>query len=264
MATWLDDQYKQRQGIEVENLEPFNPDASFGKQNFVVSMTLQIPRGQDFLVSEGADMSPMQRTNVAGEQHWIIPGSTLRGLFRAWFSRLAAKDGKLKYDTHKVPIGKPDLLGWAGKESKDDRKEFQENPDALGDSILSLFGSMYAKGRIHISDAISKQPATTEATQKRMHVAIDRFSGGANEGALFENSVLTSESGLDFPCTISIADPKPDEVKWLAQTLKALNLGLIRIGSSKASGRLTVKDFTLDAADEKLINMFNNNYKGGK
>jgi hypothetical protein len=32
------------------------------------------------------------------------------------------------------------------------------------------------------------------------------------------------------------------EAKWLAQTLKALHLGLLRVGSSKAAGRLELAE----------------------
>jgi hypothetical protein len=71
-----------------------------------------------------------------------------------------------------------------------------------------------------------------------MHVAVDRFSGGANEGALFGNKVLVG--GLKFNMQVSIEKPSADEKHWLLQTFKALNLGVISIGSSKASGLLEV------------------------
>jgi hypothetical protein len=68
---------------------------------------------------------------------------------------------------------------------------------------------------------------------------LDAISGGAIEGMLFDNDVLTAG---EFNVKILVKDAKDYEAKWIAQTLKALDLGVLRIGSSKAAGRLELKD----------------------
>jgi hypothetical protein len=70
----------------------------------------------------------------------------------------------------------------------------------------------------------------------RAHVAVDRITGGASEGFFFTNSVLSGE--VKFPVTITVQDPGEDEVRWLRSTLRALHVGILRVGSSKAGGRL--------------------------
>jgi hypothetical protein len=42
--------------------------------------------------------------------------------------------------------------------------------------------------------------------------------------------------------TITVRDVKDYEAEWLAKTLKALHIGLLRVGSSKAAGRLELVD----------------------
>ena len=79
--------------------------------------------------------------------------------------------------------------------------------------------------------------------QLRKHVAVDRITGGAAESMLFENTVLTAYpngNSLRFDVTMRIQDPTADEARWLAKTLKALDLGILRVGSSKSSGRLAL------------------------
>jgi CRISPR/Cas system CSM-associated protein Csm3 (group 7 of RAMP superfamily) len=267
-AAYLDAMMAIRAGNEPEGMTDRHPAEALSLKTFSLQAKLVIPRGQDILIAEGADMFPMQRTLAGGSSRWIIPGSTLRGHFRAWFTRLAARDGKPVFDSSERYLDKRakntekqkdlDEAGWLGKKKNPD---WAADPSLVKCPVARLFGSLYAAGRIHIGDAVSLQPVVPKATQKRMHVAIDRFSGGANEGALFENWVLTSECGYEFPCTISIIDPVDDEIKYLAQTLKALDLGIIRIGSSKASGCIRVRSREITEGTEHHQAIFNNNFK---
>ncbi|PIE72282.1 MAG: hypothetical protein CSA20_08665, partial [Deltaproteobacteria bacterium] len=108
-------------------------------------------------------------------------------------TRLAVKEMKKildsveRWDDHTRHLNtyNPDDIAW-GFVHKKKRQQFQENPHELNDPILNLFGSLYQKSRIHISDAFSNQRVNKQAAD-RMHVAVDRFSGGAHEGALFQN-----------------------------------------------------------------------------
>jgi hypothetical protein len=40
--------------------------------------------------------------------------------------------------------------------------------------------------------------------------------------------------------TLVIKKPAEDEARWIAQCIRALDMGLIRVGSSKGAGRLAL------------------------
>lgn len=210
-----------------------------------IDVTFGIPRGQDILCSEGNDAYPVMADRADSGKCWKIPGSSIRGIFRAWFSRLAARDGEKLSDSaenFKNTLGQRTL----------DMKEEENDP------ITDLFGAIrkddsnQKKGRIHISDALSDK-VESDDVQFRMHVAIDSFSGGTNPGRLFSNYVLTDPKGkLRFHSRISIINPDQKEADWLKKTLDAVNLGLVRFGSSKASGRLEIKDIQLVCKPEDI------------
>lgn len=263
-ADFLDAQYEERNKGVVLSGRKFRPGTQ--QDHLDIKLELGIPRGEDLLVGDGQEtdyaLQPQSVVFNDGSEHWRIPGSSLRGIVRAWMTRLAARDGETLTDSvanwynrcdDPAKSYKPDLIGWGFKE-KQDRTRYQENPDLLEDPILDLFGSMYKKGRIHISDAFSR-PAEQRDTQDRYHVAVDRFSGGANEGALFDNQVLTGIR-LVFPVTILLSTPQEKEVQWLVKTLRALHLGILSVGSSKSGGRLEIKSISATGSESKIITAF--------
>jgi CRISPR/Cas system CSM-associated protein Csm3 (group 7 of RAMP superfamily) len=207
-----------------------------------VRFILTIPRGQDLLVADGRgveyEAEPQCCTNADGDDCWILPGSTLRGLFRSWVTHLAAAEGVTVFDAApRAGTGisnhlTGDTLGRAGADCA----------DAVTCPIADLFGTLHAAGRIVIVDGVCR---THEAqVQTRVHVAVDRITGGAIEGALFDNQVLISprEHPVRFPIRMRVTAPKESEARWLASALRALDLGLLRAGSSKAAGRLCLAD----------------------
>jgi CRISPR/Cas system CSM-associated protein Csm3 (group 7 of RAMP superfamily) len=103
---------------------------------------------------------------------------------------------------------------------------------------MRLFGSLYARGRIHVSDAIVRD--ATEAVRRRTHVSIDRVGGGASNGFLFNADVVCQTDHIPF--RISIDRPTEDESRWIACTLRAMHLGVLRVGSSKAAGRFEIAE----------------------
>ena len=78
-----------------------------------------------------------------------------------------------------------------------------------------------------------------------MHVAVDRITGGAAESMLFDNAVLTSEDIDFFDVLVWVRNPELREIIWLKRSLQAMHDGLIRIGSSKSSGRLTIREIEI-------------------
>lgn len=257
-AAALDELHAWRNGTLPSSGSPLAASLLDTAPTLSVQLLLGIPSSQDLLIASGQgldyEMEPQRVRAADGSLRWRIPGSSLRGLFRAWMTRLAAReklpvaDSATRWKDELQLSG--DELGW-GFNSQKDRERIQEdllnNPKALNDHvtcpIMRLFGSCFAKGRIHFSDALSEPLPNDDASprpneQARMHVAVDRITGGANEGFLFDNTVITS--GPSFSCTITIRHPQEREVRWLAATLRALHLGIIRAGSSKACGRLAL------------------------
>lgn len=256
-AAWLDEASSHRHegGTALPAAAPVDDDTRV----LTVRCVLAIPRGQDLCIGNGQaldhEIEPQRVADAQGRLQWRLPGSSLRGVFRAWMHRLAAREGKLVDDparprsdtlpAHRErPASGADLL-W-GRASAQQRAQIQDalagDPSRLAELVpcplMRLFGSGYSKGRIHISDAIAE---AKDGEQARMHVAVDRITGGANEGFLFSNTVL-ADPRLRFAVTIRIEDPTADEARWLAATLRALDLGLIRVGSSKAAGRLALAE----------------------
>jgi len=265
IADFLDAEYEERKTGVAMTGEP--QTVSEILDHLVISLELGIPRGEDILVGDGQAvdyaLKPQTVTFADGTEHWRIPGSSIRGIFRGWMTRLAARDDEkirdstaqwYELDESDDPNAyNPDFIGW-GFEKPKDREEYQKNPEKLGDPILDLFGSMYKKGRIHITDAFSQTTTATDV-QDRMHVAIDRFSGGSHEGALFQNQVLAGDR-LRFLLSISLAMPSEKEVEWLIKTLRALHLGILNIGSAKGCGRLEIKSVSAKGCRVEAITKF--------
>lgn len=238
-AHWLDEQYLWRGGTLPVDGDPLPATKEQQTEVLLVDLTLAIPRGQDLLVADGQgvdhEMEPQRCRGADGEDRWRLPGSSLRGVLRAWMSRLAAREGLTVDDRVERYLdgrrGSGDDIAW-GFDNGDHKRQ-----DLPGCPIMNLFGSAVAKGRIHISDGYCL--VTEGQEQVRMHVAVDRITGGASDGFLFDNTVLCG--AVRFPIRIRIQQPQDHEVRWLAQSLKALDLGLIRVGSSKAVGVFSVR-----------------------
>lgn len=207
------------------------------EQTLRVSLALKIPRGQDLLVAEGTVASPMRVTSGDRCGHWVIPGGTMRGLMRDWFNRLVAREG-LEIDDSAAAFTQLDFESQKRHPNVKDAK----NPSC---PINDLFGTTSQAGRIKITDALaSYQQEPEKQLQKRMHVAVDRITGGAADKLLFENEVLVS-GGSDSPIfhlEIQIERAQEREARWLGQTIQSLHLGLLRVGSSKSSGRLQLSE----------------------
>ncbi|MDY0222423.1 MAG: RAMP superfamily CRISPR-associated protein [Desulfobacterium sp.] len=266
VADFMDAEYNEREkGVELAGVKQEIPET---EDKLTLSVELGIPRGEDVLVGDGQEtdyaLQPQSVMFADKTEHWRIPGSSLRGIFRAWMTRLAVRDGygvcdsvEQWYDLYGGKDSneyKSDSPGWGFVEKKD-RTSYQKNPGLLNDPILDLFGSMYKKGRIHIADAFSTLPAEDADVQGRMHVAVDRFSGGANDGALFNNQVLAGEH-LRFPVSISLTSPSEDEINWLVKTLRALHLGILAVGSSKSGGRLEIKSISAKGCGAESVTTF--------
>jgi CRISPR/Cas system CSM-associated protein Csm3 (group 7 of RAMP superfamily) len=211
-AKWQDVRYADRSGLDAD-LSGCAP-VSFGAEStqFVKNykVIFKIPRGEDISVGYGKNLdgdtcAPQYVYEANGTKKWRIPGSSFRGVIRSWMTRLAVKDG-------------------AGEEP-----------------ILDLFGTLKKRGRIHFTDAYCLSNPKENCEQSRAHVAVDRFSGGTVQGALFFSKVLVGNCA--FEMNVSVVAPNAKELEWLKKTLLAIHLGIISIGSSKASGLLEIENW---------------------
>ncbi|MDO4559181.1 MAG: RAMP superfamily CRISPR-associated protein, partial [Planctomycetia bacterium] len=237
LVAYLNDHRLWREGKRFADYRTLPEGQGTAGDTLKVVFTLKIPRGQDLLIAEGADMEPRQVTGADGRKYFVLPGSTLHGLFRSWCTRLAAREGKNVSDSVNAFRERSAKGDYTGEKLGD------ENPISDGEMdqypIESMFGSLYRKGRLHISDAFSPVPENGDnGVQFRVHVAVDAISGGILDGLLFTKSVLTKGS---FQVTLLLRNPQEDEVRWLVATLGALDQGLLRLGSGKAAGRVTLE-----------------------
>lgn len=255
-AEWMNARYADQASApqSIKGDVPF--DIAVSENELVLDLKLRIPRGEDFVIGYGTTLNnyqsePQYVVKADGKRYWRIPGSSFRGVFRSWMSRLAAKNhGTLRDSTcwNKLQDMTGDNIGWGFVPNKEEREKYQNRPSDINDPIMNLFGSLYKRGRIHFSDAYSTAPVKEADTQIRRHVAIDRFSGGANDGMLFTNKVLVGD--VNFTMQVSVAAPETQELEWLKQTLAAINLGVISFGSSKGSGLLEISN--LDDLNRKI------------
>lgn len=265
-AQWLDDHRAWRDSGTVPAGQELPPAPTLKSSWLEVQFCLGIPRGQDLLIGDGQGLDheaePQRVCALDGKEYWRLPGASLRGIFRSWVARLAARETHPVADRAErqrqvwrgelLPLHEQitgDNLGWCylPPEQRTHKTARSKCP------VASLFGSLFAAGRIHISDSYA--PCSVRPTdggtdgdgfpegQLRMHVAVDRLTGGAAESLLFDNTVLIAYadgSSPRFEVTLHVQDPTLDEARWLAQTLRALDLGILRVGTSKSSGRLSL------------------------
>jgi len=249
-ADFLDERHAWQKGDDLLRGEELKESWNSGKETLRIQAKLVIPKGQDLLIADGTALDsaaePQRVVKADGKVHWKIPGSALRGPFRSWITRLAARSGHPVSDSLARHRNSPqaisgDDIAWdfASTDARDNKiRSLAIDPSTLEQEVscpvLRLFGSGFSKGRIHIADLLSSNPLKADEEQSRAHVAVDRVTGGAREGALFTNRVLLS--GQTFKLIITIQKPTEEEARWVNSTLMAIHHGIIRIGSSKASG----------------------------
>jgi CRISPR/Cas system CSM-associated protein Csm3 (group 7 of RAMP superfamily) len=253
LAAWLDRSYSERVGAPVTPLErELLPVAA--PNVLRIQFRLGIPRGQDFCIGDGVGLDhaiePQRTVGADGKEHLILPGSSLRGVLRGWISRLAAREGLPVADSaerhRNLGSASGADVGWGFDDPNERTRKARGLAEgelsileAIDCPVMRLFGSLYSAGRIRVEDAISSDALTASHTQTRMHVAIDRITGGANDGFLFDHSAAIS--GAHFTVRVTVQDPEEREARWIAESLEALDLGVLRVGCSKSSGHLALE-----------------------
>ena len=242
---WLNDAPSKANGLGVEALAPFpKPDLRRGrpfeiKIEWRAASPLMVKSGRDGM---DTDMTPLMSGIEGGGLAPVIPGSSLKGVLRSQACKIL---NTLFGDPPEPPAPK-----------KGDK-------DAASWPLLEdLFGSKDRSGRLRIDDLyyhasvpqekwLDEDKAVMDTiTERRQYVAIDRFTGGASDGALYSARPVKRGEGWD-PIVLSLdASNAVSE----ANTLKELALlrllvrdmedGYIAIGfgARRGLGEIEVKD----------------------
>jgi len=156
------------------------------------------------------DMVHIHSMGSDGILHPVVPGTSLAGALRARALRIAS---------------------------------LQTDRDRAKQMIDGLFGSS------RVTDAASEEPIASrvEVSESRIdggvtnlvqgRVSIDRFTGGAREGRLFNEQPVFGSENTVFETSITVKDPSPWERGLMILLLKDLWTGDLPIGGEVSVGR---------------------------
>lgn len=188
-----------------------------------------------------------------GKEAFVLPGSGLKGILRQRSALIL-----------RTALGVPP-----------DVDPKSANPDGDLPLLLDLYGSTAVAGRVLVEDCFETLAATTAAsavdaearTTLNHHVAIDRFTGGASDGALFSTrppksstrwgpvrlelstarkKFAVDEAGAKLH-TLSV-DDRDAELALFMLTLRDLVQGWIPLGFATRRGMGTIEVKTIDIA----------------
>ncbi|MCC2693897.1 RAMP superfamily CRISPR-associated protein [Nodularia sp. LEGE 04288] len=125
--------------------------------------------------------------------------------------------------------------------------------------IDEIFGVDFSKdktnkpkaSRLIVHESVIKE--TTDLVQNR--IAIDRFTGGALHGALFNEQPIFGSDKTELKLELELRQPKPHEIGLLLLLIKDLWTGDLPVGgtSSIGRGRLQGKEAIITLASENKI-----------
>lgn len=178
----------------------------------------------------------------------ILPGSSLRGVLRAQVERIARTLGMSTREEAAVRCPACDPFdgedGSALRPCADLAEEREKKGEAPPEdcAACALFGSTRQGSRLWVEDAPLANGAPTY--RLRDFVAIDRFTGGAMEGAKFDALPLY---GARFGARLLLWNAQEWELGALALALRDLHDGLATLGAhgSKGFGRAAVEGVRL-------------------
>lgn len=194
--------------------------------------------------SKEADMNPLTvhrvRWDSSGrgaldtEPDYLLPASTIKGALR-----------------HRAAFHYRCLLGsWAQAEAAGRADRVTDTgadpwaPDQLP-GLARLFGSAGdsdtepAAGHVWVSDG---QVASTAVKRHRsVHVSIDRFTGGARRGLLFQEDVLYGDAPIDVTIGVTVPSDADEQLtlahRALARAIEDLCCGRLQLGGGGGRGR---------------------------
>ena len=220
-------------------LEKINTSISIENNEHFIKYALNLTPDLFFIFSEGfgddeADNKPIEEEVIVYENgkidfktQTLIPATSIKG---AISHRVAFHYNKL-------------IKAFASQETINSPKVAEEN-----EAVYTLFGKAGEKvdkpmaGKVFLNDFYFSE---SEVYNKKIfnHVAIDRFTGGAMDGALFSEKVsMLTEGNFNFEIFVDKkAFENKDVKKAFENTLKDLCSGLLPLGgmTTKGNGMFT-------------------------
>ena len=190
---------------------------------------------------DGADMVPVT-TFRDGESVYYLPGTSLKGVLRSHFERIARTlqsrsvclpyyfDAKRQGDS--IPVDEEKGSFGCGYRSRNGGKDAASAAYADSCAACRMFGSLKFAGRFSISDAypLSNNHPTIES---RNGVGIDRFTGGTVRGVLFD---LQAVVGGRFEARIRLTNFELWQLASINLLLADLKDEMIAVGSGRSRG----------------------------
>ena len=206
----------------------------------------------------GYDMEPVQ-TYRNGKLEYYIPGSSLKGVLRSHFERiartinttpgvvcdpfrkanLAGGDGNpvTCEGYEEVSCGEKFQLNKAKKSGRYTNRRIVQPSNAYvyknSCPACRLFGSTFFASRFDVSDGYLK-PGSRKDVKKRDLVGIDRLTGGASDRAKFDLAAICA--GAEFESEIRLRNFECWQLGAVLLLLEDLSHGLIRIGYGASRG----------------------------
>lgn len=223
-----------KEALKVSALYKDKRNRATLKATFGIDGTLLIRSGFGDLGAR-ADTVHLHATRKNADSVAIIPGTSWAGILRHRALKIARtlSDDKQKLDKDKNPVfdkkGKPvpevqdfiDAMFGPSviEEKKEDKFDKKREP--------------VKASRIAIEESEVKKANSLEITR----VAIDRFTGGAYEGALFTEQPLVGAKDSEVELVLTLRTPTDAEVGLLLLLLKDLWTGDLPIGGESGVGR---------------------------
>lgn len=227
-----------------EELELYiNKSASFNEQNFpweeftttddlpnqYIKYTLKIQPEDFFIFGSGvgdkeSDMTPVYEKVVIwkdekgefSDQQILLPASSIKG---AISHRVAFHYNKLQLEQQKEHTK-------VGEENDAVKAIFGQKKERVDDKELG------SKGKVLFSDCFKKDKKETKTFD---HVSIDRFTGGAKDGALFQEKTIAQKDKWEIEILLENSI-QGKELEAFESALTDITTGMLPLGGTTTKG----------------------------
>lgn len=213
-------------------------------------LSLTITTTGPVLVRSGhATLSGPDMTSVLtyrdGDWQVYLPGSSLKGVFRSHLEKIGRtlnQNNAICNPFHKQPDADEFCGARLQRHKEIGKKVDSQTAYRVSCPICRLFGSTEFIGRLSINDAYLVDSIGQNPVELRQGVGIDRLTGGAFGGALFDLEVVSS--GVAFQTEIYLRNFEIWQLGMVLLLMQDMQDGLIRIGSGRSRGLGSVKGVT--------------------
>jgi len=184
------------------------------------------------------------RCNYNGEETVFIPGSSLKGVFRSRYEQLIKHLGKSICNIFDKKTRCSHLISDKQTISDNHSKKTITGKQMYEESCAAcrLFGNLKMGGRIQFTDAYPDSVNDIPVRiSKRNSVGIDRLTGAASSGALYDFEVV--ESGI-FKFQITLSNFARYQLALILAILDDVDAGFVSfgMGTTRGNGKMTLSN----------------------